>query len=71
MNLLRLINPSLAYVHCSNLVSIHSLIRLIDSFCNLQANYTICFLFSLDLILYAFKILFRFDSFEILNFATK
>ena len=38
---------------------------------NLQANYAIRFFIRLDLILYACKIPFRCDSFEILNFATK
>ena len=38
---------------------------------NLQANYAICFLFRLDLILHACKIPLRCDSFGILNFATK
>ena len=43
----------------------------LDSSRNLQANYAIIFLFHLDLILHAYKILFRCDRFEILNFATK
>ena len=38
---------------------------------NLQANYAISFLFRLDLILHACKILIRGDSFGILNFTTK
>ena len=38
---------------------------------NLQANYTIRFLFHLNLILHACKIIFRCDRFEILIFATK
>ena len=43
----------------------------LDSSRNLQANYAINFLFYLDLILYACKILLRCDSFGILNFAIK
>jgi len=38
---------------------------------NLQVNYVISFLFCLDLILHACKILIRCDSFEILNFTSK
>ena len=38
---------------------------------NLQANYAISFLFCLDFVLHACKILIRCDSFEILNFACK
>ena len=55
----------------SNLASNHGLIRLIDSSRNLQANYAISFLFHLDLILHVYKILFRRDSFGILNFVPK
>ena len=73
MNLLRLINPSLAYGYCSNLVSNHSLIRLIRfvSSRNLQVNYAISFLFCLDLILHAYKILIRCDRFGFFIFTTK
>ena len=42
-----------------------------DSSRNLQANYVIRFLFRLDLVLHACKILIRCDRFGILNFATK
>ena len=68
-----IINSSLEHTYCSNLVSNHSLVRLIslNSSRNLQANYIIYFLFRLDLILNACKILFRCDRFEILNFAIK
>ena len=38
---------------------------------NLQANYAISFLFYPDLILHVFKILIRYDNFEILNFISK
>ena len=75
MNLLRLINPSLAHMYysnyCSNLVSNHSIIRLIRVVSQFQENYAIRFLFCLDLKLHACKIPFRCDSFGILNFATK
>ena len=43
----------------------------LDSSHNLQANYTINFLFCLDLILYECKILVWCDSFGILNFTSK
>jgi len=73
MNLLRLINLSLAHVYysnyCSNLVSNHSLIMLIRFVSQFTSN--LCNSFFLDLILYACKILFQWDRFEILNFATK
>ena len=65
-------NPSLAHVYCSILVCL--IIVLLDSLnssSNLQANYAISFLFRLDLVLYACKILIRCDNFGILNFATK
>ena len=52
-------------------MSNHSLIRLISSPRNLHTNYAIYFLFRLDLIIHVYKILFRCDRFEILNFATK
>ena len=53
MNLLRLINSSLAHVDCSNLLSNHGfLLDSLDSPCNLQSNYAITFLFYLDLMLY-------------------
>ena len=42
-----------------------------DSSRNLQGNYIISFLFRLYLILHACKILIRYDSFGILNFASK
>jgi hypothetical protein len=42
----------------------------LDSSRNLEANYAISFLFRLHLILHAYKIPTRCDSFEILNFAT-
>jgi hypothetical protein len=75
MNLLRLINPSVAHMYyrnyCRNLVSNHSIIRLIRVVSQFQANYAIRFLFCLDLKLHACKIPFRCDSFGILNFATK
>ena len=71
MNLLRLINISLAHVYCSNLVSNHGLIRLIRFVSNLQTNYAISFLFRLDLILHACAAHIRCDSLEILNFASK
>ena len=47
------------------------LLGSLDSSRNLQANYTISFLFRLDLILHACKIPLRCDSFGILNFGTK
>jgi len=54
MNLLRLINPSLAHVDCSNLLSNYGfLLDSLDSPCNLQSNYAITFLFYLDLMLHA------------------
>ena len=43
----------------------------LDSSHNLQVNYAISFLFRLNLILHACKILIRCDSFGILNFASK
>jgi len=43
----------------------------LDSSRNLQAKYGINFLFRLDLILHACKILIRCDNFGILNFTTK
>ena len=43
----------------------------LDSSCNLQANYANSFLFRLNLILHACKILIRCDNFGILNFTTK
>ena len=68
-----IINSSLEHTYCSNLVSNHSLVRLIslNSSRNLQANYIIYFLFSLNLILYTCKFLFWCDNFRISNFATK
>ena len=71
MNLLSLINPSLTHIYCSNLVSNHVLLDSLDSSRNLQVNYVISFLFRLDLILHVCKIIFRCDSFEILNFTYK
>ena len=75
MNLLRLINPSITHVYyngyCNNLVSNHSLIKLIIYLTIYKKNYAIHFLFRLNLILYACKIPFRCDSFGILNFAIK
>ena len=47
------------------------LLGSLDSPRNLQVNYVINFLFRLDLILHAYKIYLRCDSFGILNFATK
>jgi len=44
---------------------------LLDSSRSLQANYVISFLFRLDLILHASVAHVRYDSFGILNFASK
>ena len=52
-------------------MSNHDLIRLIRFSRTLQVNYAISYLFRLDLILYACKILVWCDKFRILNFATK
>jgi len=75
MKLLRPINPSLAYVYCSFTVANYCLIMVylgsLDSSHNLQANYKISFLFRLDLILHTCVAHIRYNSFEILNFASK
>ena len=75
MNLLRLINLSLEHSYCSNycsnLVSNHGLIRLIRFVSQFTSKLCNQFLSCLDLILHAYKILIRCDSFGILNFATK
>ena len=76
MNLMSLINPSLKHVYCinycSNLVSNHSsLIRLIRFVIQCTKNYTIYFLFRLNLILHKCNIFFRCDRFGILNFTIK
>ena len=72
---MRLINSSLEHVscsnYCSNLVSNHSLIRLIRFVSQFTSKLYNSFLFHLNLILHACKILFRYDRFGILNFATK
>ena len=60
-------------MYCSNyyrnLVSDHNLIRLIRFVSQFTSKLCNSFLFRLDLLLNASKILFRCDSFEILNFA--
>ena len=67
MNLLRLINSSLAHGYCSNQCLIMIELGLLDLSCNLQTNYAISFLFCLDLILHAYKIFIRRDSFGTCN----
>ena len=75
MNLLRLIDLSLAHNYysnyCSNLVSNHGLIRLIRFVSQFISKLCNLFVIYLDLILLVCKILFRCDYFRILNFATK
>jgi hypothetical protein len=50
MNLLNLINSSLAYVYCSTTLSNHELIRLMDSSRELVSIYAISFIVSLYLV---------------------
>ena len=70
-----LINLLLEHVYysnyCSNLVSNHSLIRLIRFVSQFTSKLYNLFLFHLNLILHTYKIFFRYDRFGILNFATK
>jgi hypothetical protein len=51
MNVLNLVNPSLAYVYCSITLSNYKLIRLMDSPRKLVSIYTIDFIISINLII--------------------
>ena len=51
MNLLNLINPSLAHVYCSTTLSNHGLIRLIRFVSSISIHYEMGFIISLYLIL--------------------